>query len=123
MINNPYQTTQYQEQAVMGASPLRLIIMTYDVAIRACEEKNFNKAVHAVSMLRDALNFDYGEAAAGLYRLYQWCLDCIRSDEYQQAGETLKEIREAWVVVEQRQNEIPASSMQLVEAWSTVCAA
>lgn len=122
MINNPYRTTQYQEQAVMGASPLRLIIMTYDVAIRSCEAKDFNKAVRAVSMLRDALNFDYGEAAAGLYRLYQWCLDCIRSDEYQQAAETLKEIREAWVVVEQRQNATPAA-VQPVEAWSSVYAA
>ena len=81
MINNPYRTTQYQEQAVMGASPLRLIIMTYDVAIRSCEAKDFNKAVRAVSMLRDALNFDYGEAAAGLYRLYPVSYTHLRAHE------------------------------------------
>jgi flagellin-specific chaperone FliS len=123
VINNPYQTSQYQEQAVMGASPLRLVIMTYDVAIRACESEDFNKAVHAVSMLRDALNFDYGDTASGLFRLYQWCLDCIRREEYRQASETLKELRAAWVVVEQRQNAIPASAYQAAESYSTVCAA
>ena len=96
-----YQTTyrnqqEYREQDVMGASPLRLIVMAYDLAIIACEQKNFEKAVKTISVLRDSLNFDYPEVSMGLLRLYQWCLDSIRKGDYASALNTLKELREAW---------------------------
>jgi flagellin-specific chaperone FliS len=97
-----YGSQEYLQQDVMGASPLRLVIMAYDVAIKACEQQNFTKAVQAVSLLRDALNFDYAEASTGLFRLYQWCLDCIRQEEYALALTTLRELRDAWLTVEQR---------------------
>lgn len=99
-----YKTAEYQQQEVMGASPLRLVVMSYDLAIRACEQKDFNRATRAVSVLRDALNFDHGDSAVGLFKLYQWCLDCIRRDEYESAKNTLKELRAAWITAEKRLN-------------------
>jgi flagellin-specific chaperone FliS len=86
----------------MNASPLRLVIMTYDLAIRACEQQDFAKAVRTISALRDALDLDYPEVAAGLFRLYQWCLDCIRKGDYASAISTLSELRSAWVATEQQ---------------------
>ena len=97
-----YRTAEYRQQEVMGASPLRLVVMSYDLAIRACEQKDFNRATRAVSVLRDALDFDYGDTAVGLFKLYQWCLDCIRQDEYDSATNTLKELRAAWITTEKR---------------------
>jgi len=117
-----YQTAykKYQQQDVMNASPLRLVIMTYDMAIRACEQKDFAKATKTISALRDALDLDYPEVAVGLFRLYQWCLECIRKNDYASALTTLTELRGAWAATEQtitaRQGVVktsPAYSMSL----------
>ncbi len=97
-----YRSQEYRQQDVMGASPIRLVIMAYDLAIRACEQKDFEKAVKTVSVLRDALDFEYTEVSVGLFRLYQWCLDSIRSGDYATAIGTLRELREAWKITEQR---------------------
>jgi flagellin-specific chaperone FliS len=99
-----YQTTyhnQYRKQDVMSASPLRLVIMTYDLAIRACEQQDFAKAAKTIGALRDALDLDYPEVSVGLFRLYQWCLDCIRKNDYASALTTLTELRTAWAATEQ----------------------
>ena len=99
-----YQTayhSQYRQQDVMGASPLRLVIMTYDLAIRSCEQKDFEKSIKTISALRDALDLNYPEVSVGLFRLYQWCMDCIRQGDYEAAIHTLTELREAWKMTEQ----------------------
>jgi flagellin-specific chaperone FliS len=86
--------------------------MTYDLAITACEKQDFARATKAISVLRDALNFDYAEASVGLFRLYQWCLDCIRQGDYQSALTTLRDLREAWATVEKRLSPtLPVTSM------------
>jgi flagellin-specific chaperone FliS len=102
MMQTAYSRQNYREQEVMGASPLHLVVMAYDVAIQACEQKNLPRATQAISLLRDSLNFDYGDAAMGLFRLYQWTLDCVRSDNYPEALKTLRELRSAWGAVEKR---------------------
>jgi flagellin-specific chaperone FliS len=105
---------KYKQQDVMSASPLRLVIMTYDLAIRACEQQDFVKAIRTISALRDTLDLDYPDVALGLFRLYQWCLDCIRKGDYASAITTLSELRSAWAATEQtivaRQNAINTSS-------------
>jgi flagellin-specific chaperone FliS len=118
-----YQATyykKYQQQDVMNASPLRLVIMTYDLAIRACEQQDFAKATKTISALRDTLDLDYPDVAVGLFRLYQWCLECIRKNDYASAITTLTELRSAWAATEQtiaaRQSTVspaPAYSMSL----------
>jgi len=103
-----YRTAEYRQQEVMGASPVRLVVMAYDLAIRACEQHDFSRAVRAVSVLRDALNFEAGDTAVGLFRCYQWCLDSIRRDDYASAEQTLRELRDAWATVEKRSAPQPA---------------
>jgi flagellin-specific chaperone FliS len=93
---------QYRQQDVMNASPLRLVIMTYDLAIRSCEQQDFSKSVKTISALRDTLDMDYPEVAVGLFSLYQWCLDCIRKGDYASAIATLGELRGAWVATEEK---------------------
>ena len=95
-MQNLLSSNEYRQQDVMGASPVKLIIMVYDLAIRACEQKDFIRATKAVSVLRDALNFDFPDVSVGLFRVYQWCLDCIRKDDYDSALKSLKELRSAW---------------------------
>jgi flagellin-specific chaperone FliS len=75
--------------------------MTYDLAIRACEQQDFEKAIKTISALRDTLDMDYPDVSVGLFRLYQWCLDCIRTGDYASAMTTLSELRSAWAATEQ----------------------
>jgi flagellin-specific chaperone FliS len=102
VIQKHYGTEEYRTQDVMGASPIHLVVMAYDLAIAACEKQDFTRATKTVSILRDALNFDYANAAVGLFRLYQWTLDCIRQGDYNSAAQTLRELREAWFTIRTR---------------------
>jgi flagellin-specific chaperone FliS len=95
-------TNHYKKQEVISASPLHLVIMAYDLAIRSCEQQDFNKAVTTISALRDCLDLDYPEVSNGLFSLYQWCLDCIRKGDYASASTTLNELRGAWVATEEK---------------------
>ncbi|MBK7455110.1 MAG: flagellar protein FliS [Anaerolineales bacterium] len=93
-------TNSYKQQEVISASPLHLVIMAYDLAIRSCERKDFNKAITTISALRDCLDLDYPEVSNGLYSLYQWCMDCIRKGDYASASNILSELRGAWAATE-----------------------
>lgn len=109
---NAYRTQEYRQQEVMGASPLHLVILTYDAALQACQQKDLVRSTRAVSLLRDSLNFDYADTAMGLFRLYQWVLDSIRQGDYAEAIKVLQSLRDAWVTVEKRQTlaaQVPAS--------------
>ncbi len=111
--NAAYGANQYRKQDVESASPIRLVIMAYDLAIRACDQKDFVTATKAVSALRNELDFNYAEVAVGLLNLYQWVLDCMRSGDYETAKHTLMELREAWSTVEKRLNSSLQEAMAL----------
>ena len=76
-----YSGQEYRAQDVTNASPIRLVVLAYDLAIQSIEKGDFVRASQAVSVLRDALNFDYPEASVGLFRLYQWVLDSLRAGD------------------------------------------
>ena len=108
-----------QQHDLMRASPLRLVLMAYDMAISACEQEDYNRATKTVSVLRDSLGHDYGKVAVGLFSLYQWCLDCIRKEEYQSAVIILTELREAWSKAENKLTTIPQNKMDQRFSTST----
>lgn len=109
MMQTAFGAQEYRQQQVMGASPVHLIVMAYDVAIRACEQKDMPRATQAISLLRDSLNFEYADVSVGLFRLYQWCLDCIRHDNYGEALKTLRSLREAWAAVDRQLAFVPVA--------------
>lgn len=112
MFQQPYRSQEYRQNDVLGASPVRLVVMAYDLAIQSCVSKDFAKATRAISVLRDALNFDYQDAALGLFRVYQWCLDCLRQGDYDSAISALSELREAWVQTEKKITPVKTASVQ-----------
>jgi flagellin-specific chaperone FliS len=117
-----YGAYEYRQQSVLGGSPVHLVVMAYDVALQACEQSDLARSTQAVSLLRDALNFDYPEAAAGLFRVYQWALECIRSRNYAGAIAVLKPLRDAWAAVENQPSATSASAVAM-ERSSVVYAA
>lgn len=112
MYQQPFRSQEYRQHDVLGASPIRLVVMAYDLAIQSCERKDFEKATRAISVLRDALNFEYQDVALGLFRLYQWCLDSIRQGDYKSAISALTELRDAWVQTEKKITPIRTVSVQ-----------
>ena len=99
-----YGASQYRKVDVESASPVRLVVMAYDLAIRACDQKDFETAAKAINALQNALDFDYAEVAGGLLALYQWVMDCLRARDFDAAKNTLVELRDAWATVEKRLN-------------------
>jgi hypothetical protein len=103
-----YGTNEYRKQQASGASNLHLVVMAYDVAILACERRDMARAGEAVTALRSALDLKQGEPAMGLFRLYQWCLDCIHGKDFAGAQLVLRGLRESWASVEKRQSAVTA---------------
>ena len=109
MYQAAYRSQEYRDQEVMNATPLHLVVMAYDLAIKSCEQQDFEKTVRIISVLRDALDFDYPEVSMGLFRLYQWCLDSIRSGDYNGALSVLKDLRDAWRTSERSLTKAPTT--------------
>ena len=101
-MQNGYTAHEFNKNEVKGASPIHLVVMAYDLAIHACKQEDYERSTKAISVLRDALGYDYGEIAEGLFGLYQWCLDCIRQGDYNSAQTTLIDLHEAWKAIEER---------------------
>lgn len=99
-----YGALRYRQQDVESASPVRLVVMAYDLAIRACDQKDFETGYKAVVALRNSLDINYPEFVAGLLRLYQWVIDSMRSSDFDAAKAVLVELRDSWSTVEKRLN-------------------
>ena len=99
-----YGAQQYRQQDVASASPIRLVVMAYDLAIRACEQEDFETGYKAVVALRNSLDVNYPEFVVGLMRLYQWVIDLMRKKDFTGAKSVLVELRDAWSTVEKRLN-------------------
>ena len=121
-------TRSYQQNAVDTGSPLRLVIMLYDGAIRffRLAEKarsegntellrvNIIRAERILFELMASLNIEEGgEIAAGLFRLYQFIVDQCSQVHEEQGEEALANIlkilsglRASWVELEKSAQEV-----------------
>ena len=113
---------EYRKQAVNGASPLQLVIMLYDGALRFMEagrhaivardierqNSNLQKAQRIVSELTSCLDMAQGgEVARNLFALYTFCYNQLvaanvedRPELVEQAMKIMSELRESWVQLE-----------------------
>jgi len=123
--NNPYM--RYRQTQIGTASPLELIIMMYDGAIRFChqaenaiEEQNYNQANQMFQRAQDiidelnfSLNMDAGEIAVNLRNLYEFINNKlveanIKKDRtlLRQMVELLAELRSSWVELQSAQRQV-----------------
>ncbi len=103
MSNVQTAAQTYLQNQINGASPLDLLIMTYDAAIAACGQRDLARTTKALGVLRDALDYSYdANIALGFFRLYQYCGDLARNGEFDDAAYYLRELRDAWLQVKQR---------------------
>jgi flagellar protein FliS len=92
---NPYLTNQ-----ILSSSPEQLLIKVYDFAIVNSEKKDMIKTNTAIQELIGFLRFDdetYKDLAVSLLRLYQFCQDQARKNNYDVVTKILTELRESWL--------------------------
>lgn len=86
----------YQRAQVLGATPMQLILMLYDLVLVACGRREAQRASRAIIELIAALNFEYEEIAVGLFRLYEYALGQIRSGSFDEAAKIIRQLKDAW---------------------------
>ncbi len=112
MIGNNTQNAAelYRMQQVNNASPLDLIILAYDAALIGCNNKDLARTTRALNELKNSLDPSYdAQIALGLHRLYTWCQDLARANNYDEAAKILRELRDTWLQVKQQYQ--PAAAM------------
>ncbi len=115
---------QYRKSAVSGASPLQLVIMLYDGALRFMEagrhamlkrevfqqNDNLTKAQRIISELLSTLDLDKGgDVAKNLFAIYTYVYDRLVEANLEDKPEIVEEctaifsdLRESWVELEKR---------------------
>jgi len=86
----------YLEKEIAGLSPMGLILKIYDVAIAGCNQRNTDRASRALVELIASLNFEYRDMSTQLFRLYEYCMRCVKSGQFDTALKILTELRGAW---------------------------
>ncbi|MBN2279924.1 MAG: flagellar protein FliS [Candidatus Marinimicrobia bacterium] len=86
----------YLAQKIMTASPEQLILYIYDASISACGRKDRRKAAEAIQELVNSLNFKEKKVATTFYNMYQYILNLIHNQKFEEAQTLLRDIRNTW---------------------------
>ena len=86
----------YLQQQVLTASPEKLILIMYDLALKWCRARERSKAARVFVELMGALDFDYREVATGYFDLYRYALDQVHRNRFDNAIMVLEGLREVW---------------------------
>lgn len=63
-MSNLLATQTYRANQINGASPLDLLLMTYDAALIGCGQHDLNRTIKALNLLRDTLDYSYDHEIA-----------------------------------------------------------
>jgi flagellar protein FliS len=92
---NPYLANQ-----ILNAQPEQLLIKVFDFAIVHSEKKDMIKTNNALQELIGMLRFDdeiFKDLSLNLLRLYQFCQDQARKNNFIIVTKILTELRESWL--------------------------
>lgn len=125
---------QYRKSAVNSASPLQLVVMLYDGALRFMEaakhsiehgelykqNENCKKAQNIISELMSTLNMEQGgEIAQNLFSLYTFAYDKLiegnvndNPKSISEAIEVMSQLRESWVQLEKMTSQPNTNEVQ-----------
>ena len=110
MKSNSKEHLNYQKNQIMGMTPAQLILKIYDCAILGCKLKDSQKVSKALIELISGLDFVQGDISLGLFRLYQYCMDIVKKNQFDEVMEILSELRNTWLVVV-KENQFPKKNM------------
>lgn len=86
----------YIEQEVMEWSPEKIILKTYDLFLVSVGKRDVNKMNKSLAALMESINFDMGEEAGRLFRLYEYAQRLVIQRRYEEAAECIRGLRQSW---------------------------
>ena len=86
----------YRREEFLHLTPEQAIHKLMTLGIQGCRKEDKMRAVRAVNALILALDFKYSEVAMGLFRLYDYCKNCIYKGEFDRAITILEGLRVTW---------------------------
>lgn len=93
----------YRQQQIMTATPDQLILLLYDMALAACNQKDGSRLNRVLAELIDSLDFSYEETAMGFFRLYEYSMSLAQKRKFDDVKEILSELRDTWAGAMQSQ--------------------
>jgi flagellin-specific chaperone FliS len=100
----------YRTNQVMGASPAHLVLLLYDHVIKCMRASDMRGASKGIVELMSSLDLDYQEISGRLFSLYEYCLDLVKKNRFEEASKIMLDMRQMWAVaMEQMASQSPAS--------------
>ena len=93
----------YRQQQVMTATPDQLILILYDLALTASNQKDGSKLNRVLAELIDSLDFTYEDTATGFFRIYEYSMILSRKQKFETVSGIIKELRDTWAMAMQSQ--------------------
>ncbi|HEX2869588.1 MAG TPA: flagellar export chaperone FliS [Ignavibacteriales bacterium] len=103
------KVNQYLAKEILEATPQQLLIKIYDFAIVNCQRHDMVKTNNAIQELINSLSFDgpqVKEISTGLLRLYKFCQDQMRQQNYDIVQKILTELRDTWMNAFEKTNNV-----------------
>ncbi len=97
---NKNRANKYLINDILDASPQKLLIKIFDFAIAQSKNGNLEKTNKALMELISALRFDNEEVSQisiGLKKLYEFCQEQMRKQNYDIVVKILTELRQSWI--------------------------
>lgn len=94
LSNEPLKV--YRTQQVMSSSPQRLVLMVFDHIVAGCKARDAKRASSGLATLIDALDFEAGDIATGLFRLYRYAMERVKQNQFDEALSVLEPLRDSW---------------------------
>ncbi|MCZ7610071.1 MAG: flagellar protein FliS [Ignavibacterium sp.] len=99
-VLNKSKVNPYLADQILNATPEQLLLKAYDYAVVHSEKKDMIKTNRAIQVLTGFLKFDdesYSELSQRLLRLYQFCEEQTRKNNFEIVTKILSELRESWL--------------------------
>lgn len=95
------QLNSYLVKEILEATPQQLLIKIFDFAIVNCQKHNIEKTNKALQELINSLKFEgddnVKQISLGLLKLYQFCQEEIRKQNYDIVYKILVDLRNSWL--------------------------
>ena len=86
----------YRRQQLEGMKPEQLVLVALEQGVLACRRREKRRAQRVVIELIGGLDFNYSEQAGGLLSLYDWVLQLLGEDRFEEAETVFDRLRAAW---------------------------
>ncbi|PKL82208.1 MAG: flagellar protein FliS [Ignavibacteriae bacterium HGW-Ignavibacteriae-3] len=91
---NPYLVNE-----INNATQEQLLLKVYDFIILHCQKKNMIKVNEAIQILMNGLSYndpEVKEVSIGFLKLYQYCQDQARKNNFAEVQKIMTELRDTW---------------------------